>query len=855
MDNNEAKNKNENENENEVQEEKQTKLIIGIGASAGGLEALQQFFNNMPSFSNLSFVVVQHLSPDYKSLLAEILGKHTEMSVLQAENGMTVLPNHVYLIPPKNNMVLRDAKLYLKEYVHGSINHPIDIFFASLAEEMKERSIAVVLSGTGSDGTNGIKAIKEQGGLVIVQEPSSAKFDGMPKSAINTGLADFVLSPKDIAEEILNFCSYPTVVQPEDSTELFSNDELLSQIYAILKKQCGIDYTHYKRSTVTRRIERRMVVTHRNDLAEFVNLLESSEEEARTLGREILIGVTNFFRDSSNFDKLKHKAVYDIITRTGENDTIRVWVAGCSTGEEAYSIAILFREALEEQRVRRDVKIFATDVDVKAIDKAGKGLFSESIIDDVSSDRLLKYFIKKGDKYQINKDIRKMIVFAPHNMFTDPPFGKLDLISCRNVMIYFQPILQKTLFSIFHSALKDGGYLFLGKSETANEFSDVFHPVCMAEKIYVHVGEGKIPDYVTAAFTTPQVQLASRPYPSSQLRDEPNASQESLYMHFLEKFLPPSVVLNEHNDVLHFFGDYGEFLHISPGKASFSIFNLISDELSLAVSTALNLCRTKGTPVTYTDICVESESGTKHIDMTVQPLNGYRNIENGLIALLFSEHRTEKPDGVLEKYDIDKTAARRIADLESELQRSQNDLKATIGELETVNEELQAANEELLTANEELQSSNEELQSVNEELYTVNAEYQQKLDELTDMSNDISNFLSSTMIGILFLDSKLNIRKFTEYVGREFGIMEHDIGRSAQIIDHCFPNYDILSDAKAVLKDLMPIDNEVLAANGKNYNIRVAPYRTTDNSIKGLVVTIIDSWVTGDTRERASAAK
>ena len=822
-------------------EVKSAKLIIGLGASAGGLEALQQFFNSMPSGSDMSFVVVQHLSPDYKSLLAEILGKHTEMTVLQAENGMDVLPNHVYLIPPKNNMILRDGKLYLNEYIHGSINHPIDIFFASLAEEMKERSIAVVLSGTGSDGTNGIKTIKEQAGLVIVQDPTSAKFDGMPRSAINTGLADFVLSPKEIADEILNFCNYPTVVQPDESTELFSDEEQLSRIYAILKKQCGIDYTHYKRSTVTRRIERRMVVTHKNDLADFVNMLESNVEEARVLGREILIGVTNFFRDAPYFEKLKHKAIYDILSRTSEQDTIRVWVAGCSTGEEAYSIAILFREALEEQQIRRDVKIFATDVDAKAIDTAGRGLYSESIIDDVSSDRLLKYFIKKGDKYGISKEIRKMIVFAPHNMFTDPPFGKLDLISCRNVLIYFQPILQKTLFSIFHSALKDGGYLFLGKSETASEFSDVFHVVCMTEKIYAHVGEGKIPDNVAASFTTPLLQPTMHTLSGGKEKEDTNAAQETVYTHFLEKFLPPSVVLNENNEVLHFFGNYSEFLRISPGKASFNIFNLVNDDLSLAVSTALNRCRTENTPVTYTDISIETPEGVRHIDMTVEPLNGFRDVENGLVALLCTEHQvTAEPDGVIEKYDIDKTAARRISDLESELQRSQNDLKATIGELETVNEELQAANEELLTANEELQSSNEELQSVNEELYTVNAEYQQKLDELTDMANDISNFLSSTMIGILFLDSKLNIRKFTEYIGREFNIMDHDIGRPMQIICHSFPDNDLLEDAKTVLKNLAPIDREATSTDGKRYNIRVAPYRTTDNSIKGLVVTIID---------------
>ncbi|MDO5112134.1 MAG: chemotaxis protein CheB, partial [Clostridia bacterium] len=662
-------------------------LIIGLGASAGGLEALQQFFNSMPSHSDLAFVVVQHLSPDYKSLLAEILSKQTQMPVLQAENGAVVLPNHVYLIPPKNNMIIRNGKLYLKEYVQGGINHPIDVFFQSLAEEMKERAIAVVLSGTGSDGTSGVKAVKEQGGLVIVQDPASAKFDGMPKSAINTGLTDFILSPADIAEEIVNFCNYPTVAQPEEGSDLFSDEELLARIYMILKRTCGIDYTHYKRNTVTRRIERRMVVAHQSDLAAFVSMLENDEEEARILGREILIGVTNFFRDAAYFDKLKYKAIYDIVSRTGENDVIRVWVAGCSTGEEAYSIAILFHEVMEEQQLRREVKIFATDVDAKAVDIASKGQFSDNIIDDVSSERLKKYFIKRGDRYGINKDIRKMIVFAPHNMFTDPPFGKLDLVSCRNVMIYFQPVLQKALFSIFNSALKDGGYLFLGKSETASEFSDVFKPVCVNEKIYVHVGEGRMADNMTVAFTAPFMQTPLHANTAPSMRDGNDASQETLYTHFLERFLPPSVILNENNEVLHLFGDYGAFLRIGPGKASFSIFSLINDDLSLAVSTALNRCRTEKKAVTYTDISMTDENGVpRRIDMTVQPLNGFKDVENGLVALLCMEHRAADIEGISEKYDIDKTAARRITDLESELLRSQNDLKSTIGELETVNE-------------------------------------------------------------------------------------------------------------------------------------------------------------------------
>lgn len=816
-------------------------LIIGIGASAGGLEALQQFFGYMPGNSGLSFVVVQHLSPDYKSLMADILGKQTDMNVVQAENEMKIEPNTVYLIPPKNNMTLKNGKLILTEYVHGILNHPIDIFFTSLAEERKERSVAVVLSGTGTDGTKGIKAIKEHGGMVIVQNPSNAKFDGMPKSAINTGLVDWILSAKEIAAEILNFSHYPTIVKARESDEFFSDEETFSHIYAVLKKVSGIDFTNYKRTTVLRRIERRMVVNHSASFQEYARWLDTNEDEVKILVKEILIGVTNFFRDAASFEKLKYSVIKRLVEHAKENEAIRVWSAGCSTGEEAYSIAILFQEIMEELGVERDVKIFATDVDVTAIEKAGKGVFTESILDDVSSERLAKYFTKKNDLYYISKNIRRMIIFAPHNMLSDPPFGKLDLISCRNVMIYFQPVLQRGLFSIFHSALKDGGFLFLGKSETANECANVFKPFCGAEKIYIHKGGAKIDNWTPSSYTVPNIQPARRTVSNVSERDRINYSLENIYLNYLERFLPASVVVDDRNNVIHFFGNYYDYLKIAPGKATFNLFSMLSKDIGLAASTALNRCRTEHTSVTYTDVLVEDKDGVKSIDLIVEPINWDDDGDYNLVVMIFVDKRAVETDGVKEKYDIDATAARRITDLEQELHESQNDLKSTIGELETVNEELQAANEELLTANEELQSSNEELQSVNEELYTVNAEYQQKLDELTIMTNDLSNFLSSTMIGILFVDGNLNIRKFTEYIGREFQLMEPDIGRSIQIFAHSFPEEDIVDDANSVLKTLVPIDREVTAMNGRYYTLRIAPYRTTENRIKGLVITIIDS--------------
>ena len=823
-------------------------LVIGIGASAGGLEALQQFFSCMPPNSGLSFVVVQHLSPDYKSLMADILSKHTEMPVYQAENNMVVEPDNVYLIPPKKFMTIKGGKLELTDYAPVTLNHPIDIFFSSLAEDKKEHSIAVVLSGTGTDGTNGVKFVKEHGGLVIAQAPESAKFDGMPKSVISTGLADFVLSPEEIAEEILNFSNTPTLLRPLRSDSLlseeespFSEEETLSHIYTILKNASGIDFTYYKRSTILRRIERRMLVTHTPSLTEFAHLLGDNAEEVQILAKEILIGVTNFFREPAFFEKLKYNAIYKIVERAKEEEPIRVWSAGCSTGEEAYSIAILFQEVMEELNVKRDVKIFATDVDSRAIEQAGKGVFSENIIDDVTPARLAKYFLKVGEQYHISKEIRRMIVFATHNMFSDPPFGKLDLICCRNVMIYFQPVMRRGLFAIFHQALKNGGFLFLGKSETAGEYVNLFKPVCSAEKIYVHKAEGKVEDLTPPAFNIPNVQAISLKSIRAGMSQSEETAMESRYVRFLERHLPASVVLNAENTVLHFFGNYSDYLSLAPGRASLNFFHMLSEDLSLVSATAISRCRNEHTAITYTDIVVDCPSGRRVISLTVEPVPGETDEDDGLIAVLFQEHSGAAVEGKVEKFDLDATAARRITDLEREFQESQNDLRATIQRLETVNGELQAANEELLTANEELQSSTEELQSVNEELYTVNTEHQLKLDELTMMTDDLSNFLSSTMIGILFVDSNLNIRKFTEYVGREFNLMEHDIGRPIQIFAHSFPDEEIEQDCRAVLKTLTSIDREITAMNGRFYTLRIAPYRTTENSIRGLVITIIDS--------------
>ena len=822
-------------------ERKDVQSIVGIGVSAGGLEALQQFFVALPGNSGMSFVVVQHLSSEQRILMAEMLSRYTDIPVRQAENGMVVEPDTVYIIPAEKNMTVSNGRFLLSENESGDVDHSIDSFFTSLAESQQDRSLAVILSGAGVDGTGGARAVKEHGGLVFVQEPKSAQFDGMPQSAIHAGLADFVMPPHDIADELLNIIHYPGMSATEHDSGYSEDEDTLTRIYMLLKKASGIDFTYYKRSTLFRRIERRMMVTHCTTPSCFARLLEENADEVSLLVKDLLIGVTRFFRDAEFFETLKATAVTNILEGSAENEPIRVWSAGCSTGEEAYSLAILFHEVMEEKGLRRDVKIFATDVDTGAIEHAGKGVFPESVAEDISPERLARYFVKRNGQYHIAKNIRKMIIFAPHNMLSDPPFGKLALISCRNVLIYFQPVLQKGVFAIFHSALNNGGYLFLGKSETAGEYGKVFSPVSAMEKIYVHRSDGTLDDVMPLSFSMPDVRAEGPGVPLVSGQPGHPFALEDVYTRFLEKFLPASVVIDEQNTVIHFFGNYADYLNIAPGKATFNFFSLVNRDICLVASTAVSRCRHEGRPVTYTGIAVDTPVGRRVIDLSVHPVTDASEMSTGLLAVLFGEQSAAPVEGVREKYDIDATAAQRIASLERELQVSQNDLRRTVAELEGVNGELQAANEELLTANEELQSSNEEIQSVNAELSAVNAEFRQKLGELTTMNNDLSNFLSSTMIGILLVDSRLNIRKFTEYIGREFQLDSQDVNRPLQIFARCFPDEDIIKDAGEVLSSQFSVDREVTGMNGRCYTMRIAPYRTTENSVHGLVFTVIDS--------------
>ncbi|MDD3336212.1 MAG: chemotaxis protein CheB [Eubacteriales bacterium] len=826
--------------------EVENKYIVGIGASAGGLEALQTLLSALPANTGFPYIIIQHLSPDYKSLLPQILSKYTEMPVVQAEDGMEIEPDHVYVIQPGKMMTLFNGRIHYTAQIPKELNLPIDEFFRSLAEEAGARAIGIVLSGTGSDGTNGIKAIKENEGLVIVQDVKSSKFDGMPRSAIRTGLVDAQITPEEIAQELEHIAGV-TVSSEQKSIDEEVNAELMKRVYAILKKVSNINFTHYKQTTIIRRMERRMMLTRKDKLTDYVDYLYASPEEVRTLSKEVLIGVTSFFRDPEYFQCLKEKALPEIINRSTPDEPIRAWVAGCSTGEEAYSLAILFSEVMEALGVRRTVKIFATDLDSESIDTAGKGTYGDSIIDSVSPVRLARYFTRRNNSYMINRDIRKMIVFSPHNVFQDPPFGRLDLISCRNMLIYFQPVLQNDLFAVFHQSLKDGGFLFLGKSEAIGAFTEAFPVIDSAAKIFSHRRDVKIPGAKKIPFLqTPYLdedleREAMSSFPYSALRGEPGyVEEDAINTRLLQKFMPSSIVVNGKNELVHSYGEMINYVHVSSGKFSSSLFDVLTEGLKIPASTLLKEAREKNAEVQYTDIHFKGETKNAVIDLTVMPVSTVKRDEGGLFALIFAESGQHEQAKDSVTYNIDEVASQRITDLEQELSDVQGKLDRSIAEQECINEELQAANEELLTANEELQSSNEELQSVNEELYTVNSEYQQKLAELADLNDDIANFLSSTLTGIIFVDTKLYIRRYTDYVTSEFSIMDHDIGRSLAFISYHFPTVDIAEICTNVLKTLVPDEREILTSKEKTFFMRVAPYRSTENKITGCVITLID---------------
>ncbi len=824
--------------------------VVGIGASAGGLEAFEQFFSHMPPDSGMAFVLVPHLSPEHKSMMGDLLKRYTAMEIREVSEGVEVRPNHVYIIPPNKDLALANNLLLLQEPIEQrGVRHPIDFFFRSMAQDQGDRSICVILSGTGTEGTIGLRAVKGEGGLVLAQDPKDAKYDGMPASAIATGLVDHVLPAGKMPELLLRYTRVVAsrLVRPQLRAEE-RPAEALQRIYTLIRAQTGHDFTLYKQNTVLRRIHKRMAIHQIESLDDYVVYLRSNPHEIDILFNELLIRVTSFFRDPDAFQSLAEHALPQIFADKNDDSTVRIWVPGCSTGEEAYSLALLCNEFQREHKgPHRKVQIFATDIDTGAIDVARAGVYPESITVDVSPERLSRYFTKRSGAYKIKDDIREMVVFAVQDLIKDPPFSKLDLISCRNLLIYMGAALQKRVLTLFQYALSPNGALFLGSSETIGDSTDMFTVLDKKWKIFrsrriemLSMAAMDLRRPIMAAERgrpgTPAVALA----PAANIRD---FTERIL----LEHYSPPSCVVNDKGDILYIHGKTGKYLEPASGRASLNIVEMAREGIRIEVRTGLRRAVTQKKDVVYEGLQVKSNGGFKSVNIEIKYIAKPEHLE-GLILVVFHEAAAPPAEKASkETLRSREKASERLSAMEYELKSTREHLQSTIEELETSNEELKSTNEELQSSNEELQSTNEELetsreelQSANEELLTVNSELQHKIEELSDANSDIVNLLTSTRIATLFLNYNLRIRRFTPSAVEVINIIQTDIGRPIGDISLKVEYPELQADCEEVLRSLSQKERSVRQQDGRWYLVRIAPYRTLDNVIDGVVLSFVD---------------
>ena len=823
------------------------RAIVGIGASAGGLEALEHFFQNIPDGLGISYVVIQHLSPDYKSMMNELLAKKTKLPIHIAQNGLLVKPDCIYLIPPKKNLTIFHGKLIIsdQEISRDLIRLPIDIFFESLAADMAERSIGIILSGTGSDGTRGIRSIKEAGGIVLCQTEETAKFDGMPRSAMATGLVDFELAPEDMAEKLVAIIQHPYNKKSSREKNLMTEEDNILKILALLREQQKLDFTHYKPSTIMRRMERRMTINQLTQISEYAKYLEVTPKEVNALFKDMLIGVTNFFRDPEVFEALEKLHLPKMIQNI-EGPEIRVWVPGCSTGEEAYSLAICIKQVSEVLGIPINCKIFATDVDKEAILTAGTGEYPKSIELDVPRRFLAKYFIRKESSYQISRNIREMVVFANHNVIKDPPFTNINLLSCRNLLIYLQNQLQTKVMDFFNFSLVENGLLVLGKSETVGDMNNYFDSLNHKLRIYRSRGRYKSRHGANIIERTGNPVAKGRaPYhiSTTNLR---YFEEERILNSALEMVTANDEIIlfiaNENNELLYSFGDTGKIISLPRGKMAADLLKMVHKDISIPIATGLQSAFENNKTIRYSNINLKQDSSLESLELNISPFKAVNTRDRfALITLAPLKEPAAASEAVKPlEYHPDKEAEQRIQDLERELQFTRENLQATVEELETSNEELQATNEELLASNEELQSTNEELQSVNEELHTVNSEYQFKIMELTELNNDVDNLLSTTEISSIFLDDDLCLRKYTSKVTDFFKIREEDKGKPVNHLVHDFSDIDFHHISMDVQKSSDSYEGEFQTQKGNWYLIKIIPYQISDTISSGVVITFIE---------------
>jgi len=815
-------------------------LIVGVGASAGGLEALERFFSGLPDNTGMSFVVIQHLSPDHKSMMVELLSKKTDLKVQQIEENMTIQPNCIYLIPPRNNVVLKKWNLHLQKSDHKTgLNRPIDLFFSSLAKEAGDKAVAIVLSGTGSDGMRGFRDIKEAGGLLMVQAPDSAAFDGMPESAISTGLVDFVQKPEELQEQLVYYNTQPRDKLVINQMDLTQDQSVLKKIFQSIYMKTQLDFSQYKFSTVIRRIERRLVINQLDTLDQYYSLIKSNPREIHLLYRELLIGVTSFFRDPQVFQYLEESLFPEILNSERDTD-FRVWVAGCSTGEEAYTLAMIIREFLDKAKQRIPVKIFATDVDSDAINKAGTGLYPEGIVADLPPEILAKYFTSKEEGFQINRNIRQMVVFAQHNLIADPPFTNIDFISCRNMLIYFQPQLQQKVIRLFNFSLKNKGILMLGMSETTGEMASSFKKVHSQFKIFRSLGK-------TGEFKKSPLGFspASGIHYSGSVNLEKKAAKDSekvleqMLVGMAGLFFTTALIVNDSREILFSCGKTEEYFKLPVGKTVNDIGKMAIKELSMPITMGLQRLFRTGSEQHMTNLSISSEDRQRMVWVRLVPLPESVGSPHQA-ALFLGEKENESLDRDVEEIDGSSISPREYEEMERELSYTRENLQATIEELETSNEELQATNEELLASNEELQSTNEELQSTNEELHTVNTEYQSRILELTELNNDVENLLASTQIFHMILDENAVIRKFSQGIDLFFSVVESDVGRPLAHFGSHLADLNIPEIVEKVQNKKEAIEKEFHHENGKIYLLKAYPYLIGTEEYAGVILSFID---------------
>lgn len=804
------------------------------------------FLRNVPNNSGMAYVIVQHLDPTQKGMLPELLQRISTMPVFQVADRMRVKPDNVYIIPPNKTMSILKGVLHLFDPVEArGLRLPVDFFLRSLADDQKEFAVGIILSGMGSDGSIGIRAIKENNGVILAQDPESARFESMPRNAIDSGLIDIIAPPDKLPGELISFLNHvplnKSVINPE-----IKDKSALEKIIILLRTHTGNDFSLYKKNTVYRRIERRMGIHKIAEIYSYVHFLQENPKEVHILFKELMIGVTNFFRDSAVWDKLKEKMIPDLIEKAEPNTQLRAWIPGCSTGEEAYTLAIVFKEALEAKSPNKGLtlQIFASDLDDDAIHTARKGLFTENIATDVSSHRLSRYFAKTDDGYIINTEIREMIVFAQHNIIMHPPFTNIDILSCRNLLIYLDSELQRKLLGLFYYSLNHEGILVLGTSESLGEQSPLFSALDSSLKIFRRSPENLNQQLFNfpSSFTRPKLGNLENTVPGKPIMNIQTLTEQLV----LQKFSPAGVLVNENGDILYIIGRTGKYLEPAVGKANLNIFAMLRPGFQNDFSYAFRKAVAKKETVEVPHVKIGTNGNTLFVNVSIQYIHKPEPL-NGKLIIIFTDAPPPHDFVPHDKRRGNAPASIREAELEQELQHSREEMQNILEEMQTSQEELKSTNEELQSTNEELQSTNEELttskeemQSLNEELQTVNSELMAKVEDYSRVNNDMKNLLNSTEIATLFLDKELNIRRFTDKATKIFKLIKSDIGRpfTDQVSQLVYP--ELADDAREVLRTLVLTIKQIPTRDGRWFSIRIMPYRTFDDRIDGLVITFID---------------